>query len=71
MEKKRLSSLILIVGVLSVFVLAPMAFGLSEAYKGNIYQVGTLKPIDSVLKVKVGDPAPNFTLPPFPEKRFL
>ncbi len=35
----------------------------SEAYKDNIYQPGTLKPIDSVLKVKVGDPAPGFTLP--------
>jgi peroxiredoxin (alkyl hydroperoxide reductase subunit C) len=62
MEKKRLSSLILIVGVLSVFVLAPMAFGLSEAYRGNIYQVGTLKPVDSVLKVKIGNHAPDFTL---------
>lgn len=39
-----------------------MAYGLSEAFKENIYQVGTLKPVDSVLKVKVGDRAPNFTL---------
>jgi peroxiredoxin len=35
----------------------------SEAYKDNIYQTGPLKPTDSVLKVKVGDPAPDFTLP--------
>jgi peroxiredoxin len=35
----------------------------SEAYKDNIYQTGILKPTDSVLKVKVGDPAPDFTLP--------
>ena len=63
MQKKRLANLILITGVLSVFVSIPMAFGLSDAYKGNIYQVGTLKPTDSVLKVKVGNPAPNFTLP--------
>ena len=35
----------------------------SEAYKDNIYQTGELKPVDSVLKVKVGDPAPDFTLP--------
>ena len=63
MKKKRLDNLILIAGFLSVFVLAPMAFGLSDAYKGNIYQVGTLKPIDSILKVKVGDHAPDFTLP--------
>jgi peroxiredoxin len=62
MEKRRLINLILIAGVLSGFVLTSMAFGLSDAYKGNIYQVGTLKPIDSVLKVKVGDHAPDFTL---------
>jgi len=61
-EARRLRNLILIVGVLSVFVLAPMAFGLSEAYRGNIYQVGTLKPIDSVLKVKLGNRGPDFTL---------
>jgi peroxiredoxin len=35
----------------------------SEAYKDNIYQTANLKPVDSVLKVKVGDPAPDFTLP--------
>ena len=63
MKKKRTANFLLIFGVLSVFVSLPMAFGLSEAYKGNIYQVGTLKPTDSVLNVKVGNPAPNFTLP--------
>ncbi len=62
MEKGRLKNLIIIAGILSVFVLTPMAFGLSEAYRGNIYQVGTLKPVDSVLKVKVGNHAPDFTL---------
>jgi peroxiredoxin len=35
----------------------------SEAYKDNIYSTGELKPVDSVLKVKVGDMAPDFTLP--------
>lgn len=35
----------------------------SEAYKDNIYSTGELKPVDSVLKVKVGDRAPDFTLP--------
>jgi peroxiredoxin len=35
----------------------------SEAYKDNIYSTGELKPVDSVLKVKVGDVAPDFTLP--------
>jgi len=32
-------------------------------FKESIYQVGKLKPRDSVLKVKVGDRAPDFTLP--------
>jgi len=63
MQKKRLSNLIMIAGVLSVFSFIPVAYPLSEAFKENIYKVGILKPIDSVLKVKVGDWAPQFTLP--------
>ncbi|MDX1708015.1 MAG: peroxiredoxin [Desulfobacterales bacterium] len=39
------------------------AHGASEAFKNNIYNPGKLKPIDSTLKVKVGDLAPDFTLP--------
>jgi peroxiredoxin (alkyl hydroperoxide reductase subunit C) len=63
MNKKRIIYFVLIAaGGLSVFVLTPMVFGLSEAFRENIYQVGTLKPIDSVLKVKAGDRAPDFTL---------
>ncbi|MDY6951831.1 MAG: peroxiredoxin [Thermodesulfobacteriota bacterium] len=38
-------------------------YGSSEAFKDNIYHPGALKPTDSVLKVKVGDKAPDFTLP--------
>ncbi|MFB3887800.1 MAG: peroxiredoxin [Thermodesulfobacteriota bacterium] len=51
-----------IMGVLSVFASISIAHAISEAYKENIYQVGTLKPIDSVLKLKVGDRAPDFAL---------
>jgi len=40
-----------------------LAFGGSEAFKNNIYNPGTLKPTDSILKVKVGEKAPDFTLP--------
>ena len=39
------------------------AYSASEAFKENIYNPGQLKPIDSTLKVKVGDIAPDFTLP--------
>lgn len=40
-----------------------IAFALSEAYKNNIYNPGLLKPVDSMVKVKVGSPAPDFKLP--------
>jgi peroxiredoxin (alkyl hydroperoxide reductase subunit C) len=63
MIKKRLNDIILITGAFSALVLTPVAFGLSDAYKGNIYEVRTLKSVDSVLRVKVGDRAPDFTLP--------
>lgn len=63
MNKKRLVSLLPMVGVLSLFVFIPMAFAISDAFKENIYQVGTLKPIDSVAKLKVWNRAPDFSLP--------
>jgi peroxiredoxin len=63
MQKKRLGNLIMIAGVLSIFSFIPVAYPISEAFKENIYKVGILKPTDSVLKVKVGDRAPEFTLP--------
>ena len=44
-------------------LLSGNAFGLSETFKNNIYNPGKLKPIDSVLKVKVGEKTPDFTLP--------
>lgn len=49
----------ILIGILSY---TPV-FGASAAYKDNIYNPGQLKPIDSQLKVKIGDPAPDFTLP--------
>ncbi len=55
--KKQILFTILIIGFFS-----SNAFALSDAYKENIYQTGKLKPIDSVLKVKVGKIAPDFTL---------
>lgn len=44
-------------------LICAQVFGLSEVYKDNIYNPGELKPIDSQLKVQVGEPAPDFTLP--------
>lgn len=52
----------ILVTILMIVFFASNAFALSEAYKENIYPVGRLKPVDSVLKVKVGQKAPDFTL---------
>ncbi len=43
--------------------LTPNAFGISDAYKNNIYNPGILKATDSKVKVKIGQTAPGFTLP--------
>ncbi|MFC1857426.1 peroxiredoxin [Thermodesulfobacteriota bacterium] len=36
---------------------------LAKSWKENIFNPGTLKPVDSKLKVKVGEQAPDFMLP--------
>jgi peroxiredoxin (alkyl hydroperoxide reductase subunit C) len=43
--------------------LTPNAFGISDAYKNNIYNPGILKATDSKVKVKIGQKAPGFSLP--------
>ena len=62
MKKNRIKTLFFIL-LVSGLACPSWAQTLSEAYKSNIYNVGPLKPIDSRLKVKVGDPAPDFSLP--------
>jgi len=52
----------IILAALFICLFAYNAFALSEAYKNNIYNPGELKPVDSVLKVKIGQKAPDFTL---------
>ena len=52
-----------IVPALILLLFVATAFGGSEAFKDNIYNPGQLKPVDSTLKVKIGEPAPGFTLP--------
>ena len=60
---KKRSCLIVLSGIVLVFFLNTASHGLSEAFKDNIYNPGKLKATDSVLKVRVGDCAPGFTLP--------
>lgn len=49
----------------SLLVLVPCRIFAQESGipQDRIFAVGTLKPLDSTLKVKVGDPAPEFSLP--------
>jgi len=56
----KVSALIICIGVLC---LNQTIFAASEVFQGSIYQVGPLKPIDSVPKLKEGDTAPDFELP--------
>jgi peroxiredoxin (alkyl hydroperoxide reductase subunit C) len=46
------------------FLLAMPALASAGSFQpGQIYDPGRLKPVDSTLKVAVGEPAPDFTLP--------
>jgi peroxiredoxin (alkyl hydroperoxide reductase subunit C) len=56
----KISALIIGIGVL---FMNQAVFAASEAFQDSIYQVGSLKPIDSIPKLKVGDTAPDFELP--------
>ena len=58
----RYLKMLMILAVVPLF-LSTYAWGVSEAFKQNIYDPGKLKPIDSTLKVQVGSKAPDFTLP--------
>jgi len=51
--------------LVSIFLLlfASLSHSTSEIFKDYIYQPGTLKSIDSKPRLKVGDKAPDFTLP--------
>jgi len=49
--------------LLMVFLGTNNVYAQSSSFKDNIYPVGKLKPRDSVLTLKAGDKAPDFTLP--------
>jgi peroxiredoxin (alkyl hydroperoxide reductase subunit C) len=63
MRKIFVFGFLLVFAAVSFFPQVTQAQTKSEAFKDNIYETGTLKPRDSVLKVKVGQKAPDFTLP--------
>ena len=59
---KKFIIISIVAGLIIAFNMS-IANAASEAFKENIFNPGQLKPIDSTLKVKVGDLAPDFTLP--------
>ena len=46
-------------------------FGASSQFQGRIYEVGPLQPVDSQPKLKVGDKAPDFSLPSLSGEKVL
>jgi peroxiredoxin len=54
---------ILVGFIVAIALLAASALAGAQTLKDMIYNPGPLKPIDSTLKVKVGQAAPDFTLP--------
>ena len=60
--KKYMNVFLILLGAV-FFVLVTDAYVRSGEFKQSIYTPGNLKPINSKLKVKVGDMAPDFTLP--------
>lgn len=52
-----------VIALMTLLFLVSVAHSISEIYKNYIYQPGTLKPVDSKPKLKVGDRTPDFTLP--------
>jgi len=63
MLKRKLTLVRSIIWAAAFFSFISPAFGLSDAFKNNIYNPGILKPTDSIPKLKIGDLAPDFTLP--------
>ena len=61
MKKKLTITMIMMIGL--CFMATPDIYAQSSSFRNSIYNPGHLKPIDSHLKVKIGDAAPPFTLP--------
>ena len=64
MEKQSSVILVGLIACLVLFSPVPISSDTGkETLRDSIYSVKKIKPVDSVLKVKVGDRAPDFTLP--------
>ena len=62
-ELNKRSVVILALSLCIFFMGNTMVLAQSSSFRNSIYNLGILKPFDSFLKVKVGETAPQFTLP--------
>jgi len=60
---RKIYGLWVLIAVFAAAVRVTQGFALSDVFKDNVYSPGELKPVDSVLKVRTGDKAPDFSLP--------
>lgn len=65
---KRNPGLLISIAV-CIFFLVSLAFGETFPLQSKTHDLGKLKPVDSQLKVKSGDLAPDFTLPSISGKK--
>ncbi|MEA1923650.1 MAG: peroxiredoxin [Pseudomonadota bacterium] len=62
--KRKLTNLIILALMMGFsFMISTQTFALTDSFRSSIYNPGPLKPLDSLLKVTVGETAPDFTLP--------
>lgn len=66
---RLVAKIISLTAVVLVLLLPAGVEAVKSSLGDSIYDVGQLKPIDSTLKVKVGQPAPDFTLPAISGKK--
>jgi len=52
-----------VLAAVALLMFFPKAGAHAETLQESVYDLGELKPLDSELKVKAGQPAPDFTLP--------
>lgn len=62
-------SLAVIACILSIAVVVGNGLAANDTLHDSIYNPGHLKPVDSSLKVAVGEPAPDFSLPSIDGRR--
>src|SRR5512133_2685567 len=63
MNRRNMKRCLLCLAAFWIVAGAAAAYGQTSGFSGSIYPVGKLKPVDSVPRLKVGDVAPDFTLP--------